>query len=273
MSLETLAAGQQLGAELQQPVSAAVLGGPGIDGLAAELAGKKLEQVYAVEHELLKDYTPDTYTAAVRQLVEKTQASVVFFPHTYQVRDFLPKLATALGRVLVSDVVAHRVEDGKLVLVRQLFQGKLNADVRFTGDAPYFASMQAGAFRADKVEAGSAAVEKFAPELTASRIQAAGTVPRIGARGGSDCGGDYRFGRPRDQGSRQHSDRAEAGQGAGRGTGGIAADLRYRLAADGAAGGQFRTDGIAEDVSGCRDFGGDPASGRDEGLEDDRGDQ
>jgi electron transfer flavoprotein alpha subunit len=170
MSWETLAAGQQLSRELQQPVSAAVLG-QGMDALAAELAGNKLERVYAVEHDLLKDYTPDTYTTAVRQLVEKVQPRIVIFPHTYQVRDFLPKLATALNRVAVSDVVGHRVEDGKLVLVRQLFQGKLNVDVRFAGDPPYFASLQAGAYRADQVEAGSAPVEKFAPQLTPSRTK------------------------------------------------------------------------------------------------------
>jgi electron transfer flavoprotein alpha subunit len=170
MSWETLAAGQQLAQELQQPAVAAVLG-QGIEGLAAELAGKKLERVYAVEHELLKDYTADTYTQAIRQLVEKVQPRVVIFPHTYQVRDFLPKLATALGRVAVSDVVAHRVEDGSLVLVRQLFQGKLNMDVRFNGQPPYFASLQAGAYRADRLEAGSAPVEKFAPQLTPGRTR------------------------------------------------------------------------------------------------------
>ena len=170
MSFETLAAGQQLSSELQQPVSAAVLG-QGIQALALELTGKKLDHVYAVEHDLLKDYTPDTYTAAVRQLVEHTQAGVVIFPHTYQVRDFLPKLATALGRVAVSDVIAHRLEDGKLVLVRQLFQGKLNVDVRFTGDPPYFASLQAGAYRADRIAAGTAPLEKFAPQLTPSRTK------------------------------------------------------------------------------------------------------
>ena len=170
MSWETLAAGQQLARELQQPAVAAVLG-QGIEGLAAELADKKLDRVYAVEHELLKDYTPDTYTAAVRQLVEKTQPRVVIFPHTYQVRDFLPKLAASLNRTAVSDVVAHRLEDGKLVLVRQLFQGKLNVDVRFNGEPPYFASLQAGAYRADQVEAGQAAVEKFAPQLTPSRLR------------------------------------------------------------------------------------------------------
>ena len=36
------------------------------------------------------------------------------------------------------------------MLVRQLFQGKVNADVRLAGDAPHFASLQAGAYRADQ---------------------------------------------------------------------------------------------------------------------------
>jgi len=170
MSWETLAAAQQLGAELQQPVSAAVAG----DNLAApagELAGKKLERVHAVEHALLKDYTPDGYSAALRQLIAAVKPRVVLFPHTYQVRDFAPKLATALERVLVSDVVGHRVESGELVLVRQLFQGKINVDVRFAGEPPCFASVQAGAYRADKVETGSATIEKFTPEISAAVIR------------------------------------------------------------------------------------------------------
>jgi electron transfer flavoprotein alpha subunit len=170
MSWETLAAAQQLGADLQQPVSAAVAGDE-VGGLAAELAGKQLDRVYAVEHELLKDYTPDGYAAALGQLLAVAKPRVVLFPHTYQVRDFAPKLATALGRVLVSDVVAHRVEGGETVLVRQLFQGKMNVDVRFVGQPPYFASVQAGAYRADQVAAGSATVEKFRPELSAAAIR------------------------------------------------------------------------------------------------------
>ena len=85
--------------------------------------------------------------------------------------DFLPKLATALGTVAVSDVVAHRVEAGAVVLVRQLFQGKVNSDVRFTGDAPHFASLQAGAYRADQVLEGSLVVEKFVPAIAASDVR------------------------------------------------------------------------------------------------------
>src|SRR5215472_16690038 len=158
MSWETLAAAQQFARELNQPVSAAVLG-HGIESLAAELTSRQLEKAFVVEHSLLASYTPDAYASALGHLIGQAQPSVVVFPHSYQVRDFLPKLATALGRVAVSDVVAHRVENGQVVLVRQLFQGKVNADVRFSSAAPNFASLQAGAYRADQVAAGTAAVE------------------------------------------------------------------------------------------------------------------
>jgi electron transfer flavoprotein alpha subunit len=170
MSFETLAAAQQLAGELGVPAGAAVLGGA-VQALAAELAGKRLETVHAVEHELLTDYTPDGYVQALRQLLERGKPTLVLFPHTYQVRDFLPKLAASLGRAAVCDAVAHRVEGGRLALVRQLFQGRLNADLRFAGDGPHFASLQAGAYRADRVAEGSARVEIFTPRMEAEAIR------------------------------------------------------------------------------------------------------
>lgn len=170
MSWETLAAAQQFGRELDQPVSAAVFG-RGIGALADQLKGRKLARVWAVEHELLENYTPDAYSRAAQQLMLRADARLALFPHTYEVRDFLPKLATSMERVAASDVIGHRVENGSLLLVRQLFQGKMNADVRFAGEPPWFASIQAGAYRADAVEAGSAEVERFAPQLSALDIR------------------------------------------------------------------------------------------------------
>ena len=166
MSWEALAAGQQIAAELGVPVRAAVVG-----ALAAELASKQLDRVFQVDHELLSVYTADGYTAAFEALIRETQPAVVFFPHTYQVRDFAPKLATRFGQVFVSDVVRHRVEDGALTLVRQLFQGKLNADLRYASQGIRFASLQAGAYRAEAVQEGSAPVERFTPEIAAGAIR------------------------------------------------------------------------------------------------------
>ena len=165
MSLEAVAAAQQIGKELGQTVEAAIV------GKGAELASKQFDRVHEIAHPLLENYTPDGYAIALRQLIEKQKPYLTIFPHTYQVRDFAPKLATSLGRVLVSDVVGHHVENGRVTLVRQLFQGKINSDVQFVGEPPYFASMQAGAYRADQAQSGSAPVEAFAPTLSATDIR------------------------------------------------------------------------------------------------------
>ncbi|HTM12258.1 MAG TPA: electron transfer flavoprotein subunit alpha/FixB family protein [Bryobacteraceae bacterium] len=170
MSWETLAAGQQLAAALGEPVEAAVVG-KAIGALANEAAAKKLAKVWAVEQDLLDSYTADGYTAALQQLIQKTQPKLVLFPHTYQVRDFAPKLATRFSQVLVSDAIAARLESGTLTLVRQFFQGKLSGNVRVGGAGPVFASLQAGAWRADALESGSAPVEVFAPVLDAEQIR------------------------------------------------------------------------------------------------------
>ncbi len=170
MSFETLAAAAEMGRQLGQPVLAAVAGERAAV-LAAEAAAYKIDTVFAVEHPLLNRYTADAYTAAFEQLIGRVNPELVLLPHTYRVRDFAPKLATRFGRVLVSDAIAHRIEDGRPVLVRQLFQGKLNADVRFASAPPNFASIQAGAYRADSLAPGAAAVESFAPDLAASGIR------------------------------------------------------------------------------------------------------
>jgi len=152
-SFETLAAAQQVVAATSGIVSAAVLG-KGVAALAEELATKDVAEVLLVEHELLESYTPDGYCAVLKQLIESAKPDLVLFPHTYQVRDFAPKLAAILGKGMVGDCVGFRNEDGKLVFVRQMFQGKAAADVTFTGAAPWFASFQSGAFRADLLAAG-----------------------------------------------------------------------------------------------------------------------
>ena len=176
MSWETLAAGQQIAQAFGVSLVAAV---PGHDiaTLAAELAGKKLDRVYAIEHDLLENYTADGYTAALEQFIREVKPAHVLFPHTYQVRDFAPKLATRFNQVLISDVIGFREEGGSPILARQLFQGKLSADIKPGGEEPHFASIQAGAFRAEQVEAGSAAVENFTPNLEAAAIRAASEAP------------------------------------------------------------------------------------------------
>ena len=187
MSWEALAAAQQLAAGLGVPLKAAVVG-VGVAALAEELAGAKIAEALTVEHDLLADYTADGFAVALKQLVEQEAPAVVLFPHTYQVRDYAPKLATAMGRALLSDAVAVRVEDGRPVFVRQLFQGKMNADVVAEGGGPVFASVQASAYRADAVERGEAKapVRAVSVALETSQIRTKPLEPFQETKGGVD---------------------------------------------------------------------------------------
>lgn len=172
-SFETVVAAQQIAEAASGTVSAAVIG-KGVEGLADELAAKNVGEVLLVEHGLLESYTPDGYCTALKQVIESAKPDLVLFPHTYQVRDFAPKLAAMLGKGMVGDCIGFRNEGGKLVFVRQMFQGKTAADVTFVGAAPWFASFQSGAFRADLLAAhpnGKASVNSMKVELKPEEIR------------------------------------------------------------------------------------------------------
>ena len=154
VSWETITAGQAIASATGWTLEAAVVGAA---ALAGEVAAKKVAKVYAVESPTLEPYTPDAYAAGLKQFVGAKQPKLVLMPHTYQVRDFIPKLATAMGRSVISDCIGFQHEGGKLVFTRQMFQGKFAADVSFTGDPPWFATFQNGAFRGDQAEAGASA--------------------------------------------------------------------------------------------------------------------
>ncbi len=156
VSWETLTAGQAIAGQTGWALEAAVVGS-GIGSIAGEVAGKKVGKVYAVESSQLAPYTPDAFSHALKQFLATRQPRLVLMPHTYQVRDFAPKLATALGRVLISDCIGYKHEGGRLLFTRQMFQGKFAADVSFSGEPPWFVTFQNGAFRGDKVEAGASA--------------------------------------------------------------------------------------------------------------------
>lgn len=156
VSWETITAGQAIAAATGWTLEAAVVGSSAAS-IAAEVAGKKVAKVYAVESAKLEPYTPDAFVAGLQQFLASKQPKLVLMPHTYQVRDFVPKLATVMGRTVISDCIGFKYEGGKLVFTRQMFQGKLAADVSFTCDAPWFATFQNGSFRGDKAEAGASA--------------------------------------------------------------------------------------------------------------------
>lgn len=186
MSFEAVAAAQKIGEALGVPIQAAVLGS-GIDALANEAAAYGVSKVFVLDDPVLAQYTPEGYTAALEQLIKSVQPAVVVFPHTYQVRDYAPKVATRFGKALISDVVDIRANGAETTFVRQLFQGKLNADVHASGE-PQFVSIQAGAIQPAESKGNRDAVEEFAVQVDSSQIRSKPEEPFREAQRSVDLG-------------------------------------------------------------------------------------
>lgn len=170
LSFEAVAAGLELGAALGLPVGVCVYGS-GVETLAAEMAGRGVEKVISVESPLLAEYTADGTAAAMEWVVRAEAPDFVVLPHTYKVRDWASRVATRLGRALAADTTGFRVEDGRAVFTRLLFQGKLMGEFVFETVGMNFVSVQAGSFAPAPAGGGQAPVEVRVAPVEAAGIR------------------------------------------------------------------------------------------------------
>ena len=182
-SWETIAAVQQLPGG--PPIVVALPTAPGGSRDAtAELTAAAVQEVIALEHQALDPYTADGYVTAIQALIADLNPTLVALPHTYQTRDFAPKLAARLDRALITDVTSSKAVDGGVAFVRPMFQGKLTADVVPQGPTPHLIAFQIGAYRADAAARGGSAapLRSVAATLDASTIRQKPEAPFREAR-------------------------------------------------------------------------------------------
>jgi electron transfer flavoprotein alpha subunit len=181
---ETLAAGRVLAGRTGLPLEAAAIGDPN-KTVFVEMQGPPPTSAHAIQHPLLEAYTSDGYVLAFEQLIRQLQPAYILFPHSYQVRDFVPRLAARFNQVLISDVIG--IEDGP-TFARQLFQGKMNGTYRHTSDGPCFVSIQAGSFRADSGSGGGTTISFFTPQIEPAQIRTKPSEPFRGSAQTVDLG-------------------------------------------------------------------------------------
>lgn len=165
---ETIVAAQGMG----RPVKVVVLGAD-TAAPAGELAAADVAEVIRVDAAGLATYTADGYTNALAAVIAAEGPEFVFIPHTYQTRDFAPKLATRLDRALVTDCVAVKPHDGGFAFSRPMFQAKLYADVVVDGPAPHLVTFQIGSHKIEALKkgGGAAPVRTIAAEAGTVRQQ------------------------------------------------------------------------------------------------------
>ena len=147
------------------------------DAAAAEEAGRYgAKKVYVAA---IPAYTTEAYTAALTQVVNDVQPSVVLFAGTSNGRDLAPRVAARANVGVASDVDRLEWLNGKLRARRPVYAGRAFATVEVTS-TPAIATTRPNAFPAEEAGGGAAEVVNVSADAT-DRVKVVETkVPEAG---------------------------------------------------------------------------------------------
>ena len=185
MGIESIAAAQHMANSLGLSAGAMVMG-KNADSLATKASGYSLDEVLSVNHELLNDYSSDGYAEAVKQVINKENPRYVLFGHSYQVRDYVPKISAKLMRPFLADSIAIDFDGKDVSLTKQMFNAKLFSDISPSGDAPFLISFQSASFLSDNASTGTTNKREVVINLDSSMIKTESEAPFKESSGGVD---------------------------------------------------------------------------------------
>ncbi len=127
-SYELVTLAQSLGGAVKSLVIGSEVG-----DLASEFASKGGGETFVADDAALADYNVDGWNKAVRAAVDAADADIVLFSNTPSGWDVAPRVAAGLDAAFASDCFHAENQDGKLVLFRRIFNGKLDAQLSCGG--------------------------------------------------------------------------------------------------------------------------------------------
>lgn len=185
MGLESIAAAQKLSTNSNFSIGALALGA-NADSIAEQASAYDINEVIKITDPLLASYSADVYSEAIKQVIMKEDPRYVFFGHTYQVRDYVPRISAKLMKPFIVDIVSFRSEANKVIFTKQIFNAKLLSDIVPKGDGPYLVSFQSSAFSADDANSGSATVRNSTVSMDESILKSSSEEPFQEESGGVD---------------------------------------------------------------------------------------
>ena len=167
MSREAISGAQKIGGDIT-----ALVIGENAESISSELSNFKIEKTIIVNHELVPYYNVDGYKEIIKQVVNTISPDIIITGHTYQARDFMPRISAALDIPFIPDIV--ELEDS--IYIKQVLNSKLNASISSSSDRVLI-SFQSASFSEEDVIKGSSSSESFDVDLDSSSIKSKSDDP------------------------------------------------------------------------------------------------
>ena len=167
MSKEAIVAAQHMGGS----VSVLAIGENSLK-FAEILSKYNLSEVITVNHDLVSSYNADGYAETVSQIIQDEKPSKIIIGHTYQTRDFMPRVSAKLNIPFISDIISL---DGEQY-IKQVLNAKLNASSSTNSDCCIL-SFQSAAFNEEDLSFGSCQIRSFDVDLDLSKVRSVSETP------------------------------------------------------------------------------------------------
>ena len=167
MSREAIVGAQKIGGQIK-----ALVIGKDHEEVVNELLNYEIEKTTVVDHDLIPAYNADGYKEIVKQVFDSIDPKFIVAGHTYQSRDFIPRISAALDIPMLADLIV--VERDKYV--KQVMNSKLNASITSNQDKAIL-TFQSASFSEEDIIKGSNSLEKFKVNLDPSLIKSKAENP------------------------------------------------------------------------------------------------
>ena len=185
MSLEAIVAAQKISSKLKSNITVLAIG-RNADALALEASKYELNEILKINSSSLNSYSSDGYAIAIEQIILENDYRYVFFGHTYQVRDYVPKISAKLMRPFLADNIKISISDGSIEFTKQTFNAKLLADIQTSDSGLYLVSFQSASFSSDNLKPGSSEIKKIDITIDETQIKNTYDEPFQESAGGVD---------------------------------------------------------------------------------------
>ena len=167
MSKEAIAGAQNIDGN----VTALVLGA-NAESLAQELSSFEIDKTLIVSHDMVLTYNSDGYTEVVTKVIQSIDPDVIIAGHSYQTRDFMPRVSARLDIPFIPDVT---MVDGD-IYTKQVLNAKLNCTISSFSKKKIL-SFQSACFSEEDIQNGSSSSETIDIELDSSKVKSISEEP------------------------------------------------------------------------------------------------
>ncbi len=167
MSKEAIAGAQKIGGNIT-----ALVIGDNSDAISNELSSIAIEKTLVVKHELVSSYNSDGYTEVIAQVIQSTDPDMVVIGHTYQTRDFMPRVSARLDIPFIPDIIYVEQDS----YTKQVLNSKLNSSVSSSSNKKIL-SFQSACYNEEDVLTGTSSSENFEINLDLSVIRSSSEEP------------------------------------------------------------------------------------------------